>query len=363
VVSLANTTRRLLRSPLIDVFVGPHGIDRYLELIRPDLTVHEARAELVGIRHQTGRAVTLRLRPNGAWQGFRAGQFVRFGIEIDGVRRTRTFSPACSEHATSSRELEFTITVHPRGLVSRYLQSSAAPGTVVHLGAAQGRFTLPEVRPERLFLISGGSGITPVLSMLRTLCDEGHRGQIVFMHYARTAGDWLYQPEVRALADSHENVCARFLATREGDGHVTLDALSATGGNPCGSHVAVCGPPSLIDSVRRIWRTLLGGTGGVLAETFTPPSPGTTGAAAAGELHFVRSGRAARIGPGTLLELAEAAGLRPEFGCRMGICGACRCRKTSGPVRNLLTGDVSNDVDEDIHLCVSAPAGAVALEL
>src|ERR1700694_2447437 len=92
------TTRRLLRSPLIDLLVGPHGIDRYLELIRPNLTVRDARAEVVAVRRQTERSVTLTLRPNRAWSGFRAGQFVRVGVEIDGVRRTRTYSPACSEH-------------------------------------------------------------------------------------------------------------------------------------------------------------------------------------------------------------------------------------------------------------------------
>ena len=115
----ATTARRLLRSPLIDVLVGPHGIDRYLELIRPEITVRDARARVLDVRRQTARSVTLTLKPNSAWNGFRAGQFVRVGVEIDGVRRTRTYSPACSEH---SGLLELTVTTHPEGLVSRHLQ-------------------------------------------------------------------------------------------------------------------------------------------------------------------------------------------------------------------------------------------------
>ena len=153
------------------------------------------RTEVVDVRRQTARSVTLTLRPNAAWSGFRAGQFVRAGVEIDGVRRTRTYSPAGSQHG-SHRELELTVTTHPQGLVSRHLREHVRPSTIVHLGPAQGEFTLPAQRPERLVLISGGSGITPVISMLRTLCDEGLPTEINFIHYARSSVDWLYRAEV-----------------------------------------------------------------------------------------------------------------------------------------------------------------------
>src|ERR1700761_5467965 len=173
--------RRLLRSPVVDLLLGPHGVDRYLELIRPTLTVTDARAEVTAVRRQTSRSVTLTLRPNRAWAGFAAGQYVAVGVEIDGVRRTRTYSPASSQHA--GRELELTVTEHPGGVVSSHLLRAVSPGTIVYLGGAQGAFALPTERPERLVLVSGGSGVTPVMSMLRTLADEGHLGEIVFLHY------------------------------------------------------------------------------------------------------------------------------------------------------------------------------------
>src|ERR1700760_3489122 len=108
--------RRLLGSPVVDLLLGPHGVDRYLELIRPTLTVTDARAEVVAVHRQTARSVTLTLRPNRAWAGFAAGQYVAVGVEIDGVRRTRTYSPAGSAHDRSG--LELTVTEPPRGLVS-----------------------------------------------------------------------------------------------------------------------------------------------------------------------------------------------------------------------------------------------------
>ncbi len=358
---VATTTRRLLSSPLVDLLLGPYGVDRYLELIRPDLTIREARARVVSIQRQTPRSATVTLRSNPAWRGFTAGQFVRVGVDIEGVRRTRTYSPACSEHRADGL-LELTVTAHPGGLVSGHLLRRLRPGDVVHLGQASGAFLLPTPRPQRLVLISGGSGITPVLSMLRSLCDEGHGGEVTFVHYARTAADWLYRSEVERLAAAHRGIRVHYIATREGGRHIEAGFVSELldGAPVAGARVAVCGPPTLIEAVRSIWSEA---PDQVLAETFTPPAPSITEGAASGSLRFVRSDVTAPIGPGTLLEQAEGAGLSPEFGCRMGICHTCTCRKQAGAVRNLRTGEVSTEEDEDIQLCISVPAGDVALAL
>ncbi|MGI9184609.1 MAG: ferredoxin reductase [Solirubrobacteraceae bacterium] len=356
---------RLLRSPLVDLLLGPHGVDRYLELIRPSLTVGDARAEVTAVRHQTLRSVTLTLCPNAAWAGFRAGQFVRAGFELDGVRRTRTYSPAGSQHAGHA-ELELTVTAHPRGAVSTRLGAGCRPGSIVHLAAAQGDFVLPDQRPGRLVLISGGSGVTPVMAMLRSLVDEEHDGEITFLHYARTPEDWLYETEVRELAArARGQIAVAYRATRGPDasGRLDADRLAALTGDLDDAHAAVCGPPALLEAARTAWVALGGDQARLLTETFTAPRLSVTGAAADGTLRFLRSNRRAPIGTGTLLEQAEAAGLTPDFGCRMGICRTCKCRKSAGAVRNLVTGEVSAEEDEDIQLCVSVPAGDVALEL
>jgi len=355
----ATATRRLLSSRVVDLLLGPHGVDRYLELIRPDLTVSDARAEVVGVRRQTARSATVTLRANHAWRGFASGQFVRVGVEIDGVRRTRTYSPAGSEHG-DRRSLELTITEHPGGLVSPYIREALRPGTILHLADAAGTFTLPRQRPENLLLISGGSGITPVISMLRTLCDEGHDGQVRFVHYSRTAADALYRAEAEALVARHESLTVRYVATREGGSHIgsaDLDGLD-------GATAYLCGPPSLTEGVEALWAARGWPDELLNAETFTPPvlSLGA-GGKAEGTLEFLRSGASAPIAGGTLLEQAEAAGLEPEFGCRMGICHTCTCRKRAGAVRNLLTGEISDEEHEDIQLCISVPAGTVALDI
>jgi ferredoxin-NADP reductase len=358
--------RRFLGSSFVDLLVGPHGVDRYLELIRPQWTIGESRAKVLTVRRLTSDSVTLTLRPNGAWQGFLPGQFVRLTVEIDGVRRSRCYSPASSAHATDGL-LELTVKTHPEGLVSGFLGEHAAPGAVVGLAAADGDFVLSAKRPHRLLLISGGSGITPVLSMLRTLCDEGHQEPITFLHYAPSEDQALYRYEVAELAAFHPNVRVARSYTRdpgrgELDGHFSREHLLAAAPDYAGAETFVCGPPALIDSARSLWAAE-DLDAHLHVESFVPPSLAIRSDEAEGVISFASAATSAPNDGRTLLEQAEAAGLRPEFGCRMGICHTCSCRKTAGSVRNVFSGELSSPEEEEIRICVSVPAGDVELDL
>jgi ferredoxin-NADP reductase len=352
--------RRLLDSPLLEALTTPHGVDSYLELVRPSWSLHEARAEVLEVRRQTADSVTLTLRPNDNWTGFRAGQFVRVSIDIDGVRHTRCYSPACSEHAPGG--LEITVKAHSEGRVSGFLNRRAHCGMVVGLSAADGDFVLPAERPEHLLLISGGSGITPVMSMLRTLCDEEHAGNVTFVHYAPTRENVIYGSALKEIAARHTNVRVVPVCTREGGGHLSREQLGRLATEVAGAEAYVCGPPGLIESARRIWADE--GIERLLhIESFLPPPLALRSDSAEGSVSFARTGEAVRNNGRSLLEQAEQAGLSPQFGCRMGICHTCTCRKTAGSVRNLVTGKLSSAEEEDIQICVSTPAGDVALDI
>ena len=350
---------------LLDALTAPHGTDRYLEILRPTWSRNDPRAEIVAVERRGTGSVTLRLRPNASWGGFRAGQFIRVGIEIGGVRETRCYSPACSEHAKG--EIEITVRAHPEGPVSNHLHEHARPGMFVELSDADGDFVLPANRPERLLLISGGSGITPVISMLRTLRDEGHEGEIVFLHYSPSLATTSYDAELAAIAGPRPNVRIVHAHTRtpgsaELDGHLTRAHLEHAIGDHSTADAYVCGPPALIEAVRAIY--LDDGLADRLhVESFLPPTLAIATDAAEGTISFAESGTAVANDGRTLLEQAEAAGLSPEFGCRMGICHTCTCKKTAGAVRNALTGEVSDAEDEDIQICVSVPVNDIELQL
>jgi len=345
-------TTSVRRSKLLDLLTGPHGVDRYTELVDPTWTRGQARARVVAVRRSTPRSVTLTLAPNRAFAGFRAGQHINLSVEIDGRRRTRPYSPA---NAESDTHIELTVGRHDGGLVSTYLYEQARPGMVVGLDSVAGDFTLPDEMPERLLLVAGGSGITPLMSMLRTLRARGHRGEVAFVHYARSAHEASYRDELAQLAAAMPNVTVRHgftrtttgsqLAGRFSDGHVLVDAPQA---------VFVCGPTDLVDAVR-------GRFPDARHESFVPPV--FDGEASGGDVMFAASGVSVADDGRPLLNQAEDAGLTPESGCRMGICFSCTRRKSSGVVRNVITGAVSTPDADDIQICVSAPVGDVEIDL
>lgn len=351
---------------LLQALAAPHGVERYVQLVHPTRSLPDRPAELVAVRRNRAGSVTLTLRPSGHWGGFRAGQFVRVTVEVDGVRETRCYSPACAER--SDGQLELTVKAHPDGTVSRHLNEHARPGMVVGLSAAEGDFVLPRERPERLLLISSGSGITPVMSILRTLCAERHAGNVTFLHYARTNDDVVYRAELAAIAARHRNVRIALACTREARagqlaGHIGRAHLRRVAPDHRAAHTYVCGAPGLIAWARATWAAD-GIEQRLHVESFRPPAHATGGEAkSAGSVRFARSDIRVPSDGRSLLEQAEQAGLRPPFGCRMGICRICTCRKTAGSVRNVLSGELSSAKEEDVQICVSAPVGDVELAL
>ncbi len=358
------TATRLLRSRLLNALTFPHGAERYVELVDPLASRDDVRGEIIAVHRQTPKSVTLTLAPNENWAGARAGQFVGLSVEIDGRRETRPYSPTSSEHRPGGL-LEFTVSTHPDGLVSRYLREQARPGMLIHLEPAAGEFVLPDPRPDRILLISGGSGITPVMAMLRTLCDEGYAGEVGFLNYARSPDLALYETELQMLAGSHRGVrVARGFTQASGaplQGRFDRKHLSSVISDHRDAATFVCGPPALIDTVRSTWAA--DGLSTPTVETFAPPTVALDPDSAEGTVRFDSSGREAENSGLPLLEQAEDAGLSPPHGCRMGICNTCSCRKTSGAVRNLLTGETSTKEDELVRICVSVPVGDVEIAL
>ena len=350
-------TKRVLGSDLVDLLTGPHGVDRYTELVAPTWTLGEARAKVIDVRRSTARSVTLTLAPNAAFrsaQAVKAGQYVNLTVEIDGRRHTRCYSPA---NAEGGGTLELTIGQHDGGLVSNYLYDRARRGMVVGLTGVGGDFVLPARRPRRILFVSGGSGITPVLAMLRTLVAEGHidaGGELAFVHYARNSAEACYREELATM----RGVRVLHGFTRSGSGDLTgrfgPEHLAAA--MPAPDAVFVCGPTALVDAVREHCEN-------VFTESFVPPAATAPANPSGGRITFADSGIDAVDDGRSLLEQAESAGLTPENGCRMGICHTCTRRKNTGTVRSLTTGSVSSAPDEDIQICVSVPVGDVDLSL
>ena len=357
---------RILRSRTLAALTSPHGVDRYLEQLNPMWAAHEVRARIVDVHREVDvpghpPVATLTLQPTSTWRGHRAGQHVQLGVEVDGARRTtRVFSISSAESGPGDR---FTVTLRAnpdapeRRSVSRFLAERARPGTMVHLSQAEGEFVLPHHVPEHVLMISGGSGITPLMSMLRTLQRRTHRGRVTFLHYAQSPDHQVFAAELDEVRRSGHGIDVHLLHPELGDPNLSPAYLERLVPGYRDVPTWACGPAPLIESVQAAYD----GSESLRVEYFRPPRVST--GASGGELVFERSGRSAANSGAPLLEQAEAAGLTPEFGCRMGICFSCTARKTEGTVRNVLTGAESSLPGEDIQICVNAPVGDCVVEL
>jgi stearoyl-CoA 9-desaturase NADPH oxidoreductase len=357
---------RLLRSRVVQLATTPHGVDHYLELANPLWSLRSTRALLVDVHRETADVRTLTFDPGPDWGPHQAGQHVRFQVDIDGRRRTRYFTVASSPRRDDGL-ITFTIKAGDDAFVSRFLQTHARPGLVVELSQPQGEFVLPDPLPEHLVFVSGGSGITPVMSMLRTLVADGYGGRITFIHYARTDADRIFRDELETIARRHGNVRIETVLTRaEGPsgalaGHLESGHLDEIAPDWREAPAYVCGPPAMLDTAERIWDDA-GAADRFHLERFTVSVPSADGDAegsvklAESDIELDNDGR-------PLLVQAEEAGLEPEFGCRMGICKTCTTRKLTGVTQSLTTGEVSSDDDEDVQICVAVALGDVELRL
>ena len=356
---------RVLRSRAVAALASPHGVDRYLELLNPMWAAEEVRARIVDVTREVDAdpvVATITLQPTSTWRGHRAGQHVQVGVEVDGGRRTtRVFTISSSDSRPGER---FTLTVRAnpdtdgRVGVSRFLAERARPGTIVHLSQAQGGFVLPDRVPEHILLISGGSGITPVMSMLRSLQRRTHRGRVTFLHYSPGPDRQIFASELDEIRRGGHGVDVHLLHPGQGDPYLSPAFLERLVPGYRDVDTWVCGPERLIAAAEAAY----GDAGSrPRVEYFKPPrrSVGSAG----GQVGFARSGTSVPNSGDTLLAQAEAAGLRPESGCRMGICFSCTTTKREGTVRNVLTGETSSRPDEDIRICVSTPEGDCSVDL
>src|SRR5215213_3441615 len=358
--------RKALSSRPVASLTSPYTIDHYLDQIHPMLAAKNVRARVVEVVQETGDASTVILRPNGAWKGFTPGQHVQFGVEVDGTRRIRCFSVS-SSRAAKKGTFSVSVKAHPDGYVSQFLHNELKPRTVVYLSQAEGEFVLPREVPDNLLLMSGGSGITPVMSMIRTLRDTGHQGDVTFLHYARSREDEMFTADLDALA-AESNVTVKRVYTRkpepgaELEGRFHIDHLKHLGIDPAETLTYVCGPAGLIATVRDTY-TELGAAAQLRLEYFKVPSVDLDAADATGTLTFDEAKIEADNSGATILEQAEAAGLKPEFGCRMGVCNTCVVKKNHGAVRHVISKEISANTDETIKICVHVPVGDVNVAL
>src|SRR4051812_44994242 len=191
----------------------------YLDVFNPLRRGAELRGRVVSVVPETEDAATLVIKPGADWAGHVPGQYVRVGVDVDGVRLWRTYS--LTHGPREDRCISITVKAIPGGVVSNYLVHRARAGQMIQLAQAEGEFVLPQPLPDRLLLVTAGSGITPVIGMLRNLFSRRTppEADIVLVHVNVNESGAIFRDELRALGDAGRIT----LVERYDDQHGVLD--------------------------------------------------------------------------------------------------------------------------------------------
>jgi ferredoxin-NADP reductase len=330
----------------------------YLDLVDPLRSGADLRGRIEAVQPETRDAATLVIRPGRGWRTHTPGQYIRLGVDVNGVRQWRAYS-VTSDLGRTDGCITVTVKAIPDGKVSNHLVHRVQPGTVVQLDQAAGEFVLPEQRPEKALFITAGSGLTPVMGMLRNRAADDTT-DVVLVHSAPTPDDVLFAGELRTLAADGRIR----LVERHTDVHGMLDAAAIADLVPDLHERATyaCGPVGMLEALEEHWATA-----GLAEQLYTErfrPRVLVTGEG--GTVSFAKSGTTVEADGATpILDAAEEAGVLMPSGCRMGICYGCVLPLREGAVRDLRNGEVTTAAPGDgvlIQTCVSAAAGACDID-
>jgi ferredoxin-NADP reductase len=359
-------TVRAWGSRVAHAATSPLVPDDFLDLFAPLRAGAELRGRIEQVIPETRDAATLVIRPGADWAGHVPGQYVRIGIDVDGVRQWRAYS--LTHGPRPDGRISITVKAVPDGLVSHHLVHRTRPGTLVHLEQAAGEFVLP---PEggRYLCVTAGSGITPVIGMLRNLFPSTDEGvlrpdrsaayDVVVIHVAPSRPDSIFIRDLEALAAAG----AIRVEARYDDTHGVLDVeeLPALVPDITERRVLACGPAPLLEALEHYCDAK-----GL--ELFTEQfRTARVEAGEGGSVTFADGRSVEADGATPILDAAENAGVLMPSGCRMGICYGCVLPMTEGSVRDLRNGEVTTAVPGEsgaikVQTCINAAAGPCHLD-
>lgn len=325
----------------------------YLDLVSPLRASAALRGRIEAVHPETDDAATVVIRPGRGWRGHTAGQYVRIGVDVDGVRLWRAYSLTSPANRTDGR-VTITVKAIPDGKVSNHLVRRAKPGTLIQLDQATGDFVLPETRPAKVLYLTAGSGITPAMGMLR----DTEFDDVVMVHCAPRPQDVIFRSDLHKMAADRKLHLTEVHTDTEGK--LDIARLGELVPDWAERETWACGPTGLLDAAEKHWAEH-GVPDRLHTERFRP---GIVATGDGGEVTFSTSGRTVEADGATpLLDVGEEAGVLMPSGCRMGICFGCVTPLRAGAVRDLRTGEITEaEPGVLIQTCVSAAAGPCDIE-
>ena len=333
--------------------------DDYLKLLNPLWTARELRGEIVDVRNETADSATVTIKPGWGFSAdYQPGQYVGIGLRVEGRWHWRSYS-LTSVPVRDKKRITITVKATPEGFLSTHLVNGVTPGTIVRLAAPKGDFALPDPPPPKILFVSAGSGITPLMAMLRSLTARDQNPDIVHLHSAPTAQDVIFHDELRSLEASEPGYRLHLQLTKQ-DGKLDFDNLEDLVPDWRDRPTWACGPTPMLDTVEALWDSA-GLSDDLHMERFTIARTDKGGEG--GTVTFAISDKTIEIdGATSLLEAGEKVGIQMPFGCRMGICQTCVLPLEDGNVRDFRSGN-EHGAGDRINTCVSTASGDCTLKI
>jgi stearoyl-CoA 9-desaturase NADPH oxidoreductase len=333
--------------------------DDYLRLANPLWSARELRGRILQVRRETHDSATLVIKPGwGFGFDYEPGQYMGIGLLVDGRWRWRSYS-LTSSPVKGARTVTITVKAMPEGFLSSHLVGGVKPGTIVRLAAPQGNFVLPDPAPPAVLFITAGSGITPVMSMLRTLVRHDQITDVIHLHSAPTAADVMFGAELEQLARDHAGY-RLLLRTTRSQGRRDVTQLDTDVPDWRERQTWACGPEAMLNAAERAW-SAAGVQDRLHLERFAVSRAAPAGAG--GTVTFGKSGQSTTADAATsLMDAGERIGVQMPFGCRMGICQSCVVGLVEGHVRDLRTG-AEHEPGTRVQTCISAASGDCVLDI
>ncbi len=333
--------------------------DDYLKMLNPLWSARELRGLIVDVHPETADSATVTIKPGWGFSAkYRPGQYVGIGLRLDGRWHWRSYS-LTSVPQRDNKNIMITVKATPEGFLSTHLVNGVTPGTIVRLALPKGDFALPDPPPAKILFITAGSGITPVMAMLRTLQSRGQVADIAHIHSAPGTDAAIFHDELVALEIDQPSYRLHLQLTKT-QGKFDFGELADVVTDWQDRPAWVCGPPALLASVEGVWKTA--GCSDLLhTERFTIAATDKGGEG--GTVTFAISDKKVEIdGATSLLEAGEKVGIQMPFGCRMGICQTCVLPLEAGHVRDFRSGTEHREGDR-IQTCISTASGDCTINI
>lgn len=342
---------------IFEILVGRHTTNFWLQKVNPLWSMHQPLGKIIEKNQSAQETTSLTIEVNRHFKMGQAGQHHPVTVEVNGRRYERTYSLT----QLDANRVLLTVKKVAKGIVSQWLTESAQIGDVLEFGQPYGEMLIPK-NEQPLILLAAGSGITPMYSLVKTLAEHGQlkHKSVQLMYWVKKHQDVAFKIRFEKIAEQHPNFKFNVFYTQESPTDARLnDQYLDQIPELEKSTVYVCGPSGFVATAEQLFKNVQL----FKSEAFslTPMIADDTGFI---NVTLTQSNKVVSIAKGqSILAGLEQQNIKPQHGCRMGICNKCACNKAQGATKNLVNGQENIESNNLLRICINSAQTDLVIDI